>query len=217
MYKVFVSILAPLLFSTASHACMMHDAPASPSAAYDASMERMHQGMMIAYTGDPDTDFAAGMIPHHQGAVDMAEIELKYGKDPAIRELAGFIKYNQELEIARMRHWLDTRGNVFRNPNSPAVPLWKDSMDRMHHAMMIQYTGNADVDFARGMIPHHQGAVDMAEIELKYGRDPMLRQLSWDIIRSQGQEIRLMQRWLGTQNTTPTTEMKEHDHGHASH
>ena len=47
----------------------------------------MHADMSIDYTGDPDKDFIRGMIPHHQGAIDMAKVVLKYGKDPKVKEL----------------------------------------------------------------------------------------------------------------------------------
>jgi uncharacterized protein (DUF305 family) len=69
-------------------------------------------------------------------------------------------------------------------------------MAAMHHDMEIGYTGNADIDFARGMIPHHQGAVDMAVVERRHGRNPELNRLADGIIRSQRQEIRWMQGWL---------------------
>ena len=57
------------------------------------------------------------------------------------------------------------------------------------------YTGDADKDFVSHMIPHHQGAIDMAQVELKYGKDPILRRLAHQIIKAQQDEIKLMQRW----------------------
>lgn len=74
--------------------------------AYQAANEKMHRDMMITFTGDADRDFVAGMIPHHQGAIDMAEIVLKYGKDPEIRKLAQEIIAAQQKEIAWMKAWL---------------------------------------------------------------------------------------------------------------
>ena len=69
-------------------------------------MALMDRGMKNAsMTGDPDDDFAAMMIPHHRGAVDMAKVELLYGKDPVLRRLAQeiIVTQEQEIEVMRMR------------------------------------------------------------------------------------------------------------------
>jgi len=71
------------------------------------AMERMDAGMMAAKpTGSPDRDFAAMMIPHHQGAIDMAKIELTYGRDPVLRRLAQGIIVGQQQEIGLMQRYL---------------------------------------------------------------------------------------------------------------
>ncbi|CAN7190312.1 DUF305 domain-containing protein [Ensifer adhaerens] len=67
---------------------------------------------------------------------------------------------------------------------------------RMHKGMDIAFTGNADVDFVRGMIAHHQGAIGMARVELEYGKDEQLRKLAEDIIKAQEGEIQMMKDWL---------------------
>lgn len=66
--------------------------------------------MMVPYTGDPDVDFARGMIPHHQAAIDMAKIQLEFGKDPEMRKLAEAIIAAQESEIATLKAFLATKG-----------------------------------------------------------------------------------------------------------
>lgn len=66
---------------------------------------RMHKAMDAPSTGNVDRDFAAGMIAHHEGAVEMAKLELKLGTDPEMRTLAKAIVETQTDEIGRMRVW----------------------------------------------------------------------------------------------------------------
>ncbi|PKG47893.1 CopM family metallochaperone [Halomonas sp. MES3-P3E] len=79
-------------------------------AAYQAASERMHEDMAMAFTGNPDVDFAQGMIPHHEGAIAMAEIVLEHGEDDEIRQLAEEIIAAQESEIAFLKAWLKRQG-----------------------------------------------------------------------------------------------------------
>ena len=79
--------------------------------AFEDANLKMHQDMAIDYTGDADVDFVRSMIPHHQGAIDMARVQLEHGKDPEIRKLAEDVIKAQEAEIAEMRKWLEQRGN----------------------------------------------------------------------------------------------------------
>ncbi|TIP16039.1 MAG: DUF305 domain-containing protein, partial [Mesorhizobium sp.] len=67
---------------------------------------------------------------------------------------------------------------------------------KMHKDMMLNYTGNADVDFVRGMIPHHQGAIDMAKVVIANGKDPEIRKLAENVVKAQEAEIKKMQDWL---------------------
>lgn len=83
--------------------------PATANEAFAAAMDRMHKGMMVVPTGDADVDFVRGMIPHHQGAIDMARIELEFGNDPDLRRLSEQIIKDQQAEITRMQAWLDAR------------------------------------------------------------------------------------------------------------
>ena len=72
-----------------------------------------------------------------------------------------------------------------------------EAVKRMHGDMHVPFTGDADRDFARMMIPHHQGAIDMAVVEIRYGKDARLRRLAQEIIVTQQQEITVMQMALG--------------------
>ncbi|MFQ3788908.1 DUF305 domain-containing protein [Halomonas sp. A29] len=79
--------------------------------AYREVNRRMHEDMAIDFTGNPDADFSRSMIPHHQGAIDMANVVLMHGEDEAIRDLAREVIEAQEEEIAFLRDWLAQHGH----------------------------------------------------------------------------------------------------------
>lgn len=78
--------------------------------AYKQANMKMHKDMDIAYSGDADVDFLRGMIPHHQGAIEMARIVMAHGKDPEVRKLAEAVVRDQEKEVAMMREMLKKLG-----------------------------------------------------------------------------------------------------------
>jgi uncharacterized protein (DUF305 family) len=88
----------------------MKPATSPADKAFAATMKAMMDGMHVKPTGKPDKDFALMMIPHHQGAIDMAKVELQYGTDPELRQLATDIVAAQEKEIAQMKAWLEKNG-----------------------------------------------------------------------------------------------------------
>lgn len=86
-------------------------ASTTPStAAFEAANAKMHKDMAIKFSGDADVDFIKGMIPHHQGAIEMAKVVLGFGKDPETKKLAQDIIAAQEKEIAMMTEWLKKKG-----------------------------------------------------------------------------------------------------------
>jgi uncharacterized protein (DUF305 family) len=88
-----------------------HAGAGDSTQAFKAADERMMHDMSAPeYTGDADRDFVAHMIPHHQGAIEMAQVELKYGKDPEIKKLARNIIKAQHDEIALMKRWQQKHG-----------------------------------------------------------------------------------------------------------
>jgi uncharacterized protein (DUF305 family) len=164
--------------------------------AYALSMSTMMDGMMIDPTGKPDLDFAKGMIPHHQGAIDMAKVELEFGKDADIKKMAEGVVAAQTSEIELMTKWIATTDEKSLPPAPESVKANQQAMNTMMAGMMVTYSGNADVDFVTGMIPHHQGAIDMAKVELQYGKDATMQKLATDIVKAQESEITFMQDWL---------------------
>ena len=167
---------------------------------YTKSMTDMHNEMMVGMAyNDPDTAFAKSMLGHHHGAVDMAKIELKYGTDETMRKLAKDIIDSQQLEIDIINKWLASHPDAPKpKPNTQVMQqAYTAGMQAMHDDMM---TGIAnpipDMAFARGMLPHHRGAVDMAMIQLQYGTDKEMRKLAQDIIDAQQPEIIWLQEWI---------------------
>ncbi len=80
--------------------------------------------------------------------------------------------------------------------DTAATTAYKSVMNTMMGGMMVPYTGNADLDFIKGMVPHHQGAVDNARIVLQYGTDPDVRKFAESVIAAQEAEIKWMNDWL---------------------
>jgi len=116
--------------------------------------------------------------------------------NPAMLKLADAIIAAQENEISTMKGWLAQKKLDDAKPVAQAAKATASSMDLMMQHMMMKTTGNADVDFAKGMIPHHQGAIEMANVVLKYGTDADVKNLAGGVVKSQSEEITQMKDWL---------------------
>jgi uncharacterized protein (DUF305 family) len=158
-----------------------------------------------------DLRFIDSMIPHHQGALVMAQEVLQKSKRPELIKLAKSIIADQNKEIAQMQLW---RKQWY--PTASATPIvWHTAMNHemamtaeyKQSMMMSMSLGKADAGFDRrfldAMIPHHQGAVTMGKDLLQKSTRPQLQKLAQNIITSQQSEIDLMtqwrQKWYGNQ------------------
>ena len=97
------------------------------------------------------------------------------------------ILFTTSLALSAMHH--DAHKNQGNMP-------FQKAMDKMHKDMMIKPSGNIDVDFLKGMIPHHQGAIEMSEELIKKSKDKELKAFAQKIIEAQKAEIKQMQEWL---------------------
>jgi uncharacterized protein (DUF305 family) len=147
--------------------------------------------------------FIDSMVPHHQGALVMAQEVIQKSKRPELISFAKGIIVEQQKEITQMQQW---RKQWY--PKASATPImWHAEMnhemsmtaEHKQSMMMSISLGNADVDFDRrfldAMIPHHQGAVTMAKDAIQKSKRPGLKSLSQNIIKSQQSEIDRMTQW----------------------
>ncbi|MEY3996336.1 MAG: hypothetical protein RL344_679 [Pseudomonadota bacterium] len=136
---VFYTVIITSLLSASSWAVTPNPITLKPpvahlsasTQAYQSANDTMHANMNITFTGDADADFLAGMIPHHQGAIDMAKVVIAHGKDPKIKALAQAIIKAQVREISEM--------NQLRASNSTVivVPPMKKSATGHNHSSHV--------------------------------------------------------------------------------
>nr|WP_315870975.1 DUF305 domain-containing protein [Trichocoleus desertorum] len=164
-----------------------------------------HSASMELGPADADFDlrFVDAMTPHHEGAVTMAQDALTKSKRPEIQKLAQDIIAAQKQEIGELKQWRQAW-----YPNASAQPVaWNPQMghampmstDQRKGMAMEMDLGAADSDFdlrfINAMIPHHEGAVTMAQDALTKSKRPEIQKLAQDIIKSQEAEIQQMQQW----------------------
>lgn len=150
-----------------------------------------------------DLRFIDAMIPHHQGAVEMANVAQVKSKRPEIKKLADNIIKSQNQEITQMKQWRQAwypkMGDKPMAYNSQMGHTMEMSSDQMKGMMMSQDLGTADAEFdlrfINAMIPHHEGAVTMAKDVLNKSKRPEVKKLAQEIVKAQEIEIRQMQQW----------------------
>jgi uncharacterized protein (DUF305 family) len=161
-----------------------------------------------------DRAFVAAMIPHHESAVEMAQIAQQRGESGFVKQLADDIIRTQNAEIATMRREDGALAKEGAKPGDLGVPEDMRGMD--HDISMLEKADPFDPAFLEMMIPHHEGAITMAKAELAKGADPELKQLAQEIITAQQREIDEMRPRLGDDSGDGTDDMTGEDE-HSGH
>lgn len=145
-----------------------------------------------ASTVDTDAAFVADMTPHHESAIEMAEIAQDRAEHPEIKALADDIVATQSSEIETLSAISERlEGSADASLGLPADQMGMESMD----TAALETAEPFDRAFIDMMVPHHQGAIVMARIELEEGSDDEAKALAEDIIAAQSREIEEMNDW----------------------
>jgi uncharacterized protein (DUF305 family) len=192
-------------------------APSTPDTQVGGKQDMMHGGTMNHGSGmnhnmsmdlgpadaDYDLRFVDAMIPHHQGAVEMAKEALSKSQHPEIKKLAQDIIAAQNREINQLKQWrqvwypkADSTPMAFDEKMGHMMPM---SQSQMQDMMMKGDLGAADAQFdlrfINAMIPHHEGAITMAQDAASKSKRPEIKKLAQDILTSQQKEIDQMKEW----------------------
>ncbi|MEJ7694903.1 DUF305 domain-containing protein [Daejeonella sp.] len=163
----------------------------------DKMMNDMHKMEM---TGNIDNDYAMMMKCHHQAAVDMAQVELESGKDDELKKMAQNIIDAQKSEISALQSFLDNHKNPEKNYDPVAekkgfAKVMDQNMTMMMDMPKMDGDASTDKHFVQMMIPHHKGAIMMADGFVQFGKDPGLISMARKIIADQKMEIEQFKKW----------------------
>lgn len=161
-----------------------------------AIMQTMMKSLdSLKMTSDPDNDFAMMMREHHKSAINMGNLELKEGKDSDLQEFARRMISKQQKEIVTLDSFLVVHAKA--DDNQSFSHMARSAMDKMmNNARLQNINGDMDNDFARLMIQHHQGGIDMAELQINMGHSDGLKAESKKTKDDQQKDIKILQDWL---------------------
>ena len=166
----------------------------------------MHAPMMeqpFEKTANIDIDFLANMIPHHKGAILSSQKLLETTSNQTLINLANNIITSQEAEVAEFTDLikeLEAKNTSYEDIDTVSIG---NDMENIMNKMMadmssIEAAADNDIDFLKGMIPHHQGAVDVSKKILEYTKDEKIKEIANRIISAQEKEISDMNNLLST-------------------
>ena len=192
----------PDKFSSPNRAANNPEQPAASSANHNVANQSaiQHHGMESsqgAAAAPYDLQFLDTMIAHHQGAVDMAKLAETRAQHAEVKQLAAGIIGDQEREIAKMSEWRDRWFAENAEAINNDFPGMTHGMGGMDLKKLESLKGNEfDIEFLKQMIPHHEGAIEMAKDLQKQDSRVELKELADDIITAQEEEVKQMKEWL---------------------
>ena len=178
------------------------NAAATPSPG-DVEMMGAMEGMKPAtdqmkLTGYVDRDFMLLMIPHHDAGIAMSSSEEGFGEHKDLKNMAILDVSDQQKDNREMREYLKEPTSA-EKPTSAEATAGNEliaAMQTMNQSMNgMKLTGNQDHDFIMMMIPHHEAAITMSQIELKYGTDPRVKKVAQGVIDGQTKDVHDMKSW----------------------
>jgi len=162
-------------------------------------MDSMHAMMTrmegMPHTNDPDIDFPKMMIMHHQGAINMGNVQVNEGKNDSLKRISQKMITAQQMEIQELTAIV---AGETANNSVPAFTMEQmDHMMKMDQIADVQFiTGDLDNDFATLMIQHHNSAIENSEAYLMYGTNEALKAMAVKMIDDQKKEIKELSDWL---------------------
>ena len=191
------ALIAAIFFSILS--CSKDDETGVQAHDDNRMMKEMHAMMDTMMStpmpGDPDHHFAKMMQLHHKGAINMANIVLQNGKDTAIKRMAQMMIQKQTQEIADLQAFLTSHTPHAENQEfNMKMEMSMEKMDRNADLQIIN--GDFDHDFATLIIFHHQSAIEMADLVIHYGHEPVIKNMAEMMKEDQEMEIAELQKWL---------------------
>jgi uncharacterized protein (DUF305 family) len=157
-----------------------------------AMMSRM---MAMTPTNDPEIDFPRMMIMHHQGAINMSNVQIQSGANDSLKRISQKMIAAQQMEIQELNSILASQ--AVNNSVMEFTMEQMDHMEKMDQMSDIQLiTGDIDNDFATLMIFHHNSAIENSEAYLMYGTNTQLKNMANMMIDAQKKEIKELSDWL---------------------
>ena len=143
-----------------------------------------------------DRAFVKEMIPHHESAIEMAKMAEERGESTFVKQLADNIIRSQEAEIVELKR--EDEGLENAGVEVGSLDMGHDMMGMDGDTSKLESADPFDPEFLNLMIPHHEGAIGMAKVELEKGKDPELREIAQQIIDAQEREISEMREQLAS-------------------